>query len=35
MKICMIGQKTVPGSDGGIERVVEELSTRMVEDGHR
>ena len=30
----MIGQKTVPGSDGGIERVVEELSTRMVEDGH-
>lgn len=34
MKICMIGHKTVPSRDGGIEIVVEELASRMVEQGH-
>ena len=34
MKICMIGHKTVPSRDGGVEIVVEELSTRMVQEGH-
>ena len=34
MKICMIGHKTVPSRDGGVEIVVEELATRMVNDGH-
>ncbi len=34
MKICMIGHKTVPSRDGGIEIVVEELASRMVEKGH-
>ncbi len=34
MKICMIGHKTVPSRDGGIEIVVEELATKMVQEGH-
>lgn len=34
MKICMIGHKTVPSRDGGIEIVVEELASRMVAEGH-
>ena len=35
MKICMIGHKTVPQRGGGIELVVEELATRMVEKGNK
>lgn len=34
MKIAMIGHKTVPSRDGGVEIVVEELSSRMAEKGH-
>ena len=34
MKIAMIGQKRIPSREGGVEIVVEELSTRMVEKGH-
>lgn len=34
MKIAMIGHKRIPGREGGIEVVVEELSTRMVKLGH-
>lgn len=34
MKIAMIGQKGIPASYGGIERHVEEISTRLVERGH-
>lgn len=34
MKIAMIGHKRVPSREGGIEVVVEELSTRMVSLGH-
>ena len=34
MKIAMLGQKRIPSREGGIEIVVEELSTRMVEKGH-
>ena len=34
MKIAMFGHKRVPSREGGIEIVVEELSTRMVRDGH-
>ena len=34
MKICMIGHKTVPSRDGGVEIVVEELAKRMVKEGH-
>lgn len=34
MNICMIGHKTIPSRDGGIEVVVEELATRMVKKGH-
>lgn len=30
MKVAMIGQKRIPSREGGIEIVVEELSTRMV-----
>jgi len=35
MKIAMIGHKRIPGREGGIEVVVEELSTRMVKLGHQ
>lgn len=34
MKIAMVGHKRVPSREGGIEIVVEELSTRMVALGH-
>lgn len=34
MRILMIGHKYVPSRDGGIEIVVDELSTRMVRLGH-
>ena len=34
MKIAMFGHKRVPSREGGIEIVVEELSMRMVRDGH-
>lgn len=35
MKIAMIGHKRIPSREGGIEIVVEELSTRMVAMGHQ
>lgn len=35
MKIAMIGHKRIPGREGGIEVVVEEISTRMVALGHK
>ena len=34
MRIVMIGQKYVPSREGGVEIVVEELATRMAEQGH-
>lgn len=34
MKIAMLGQKGIPATYGGIERHVEELTTRLVERGH-
>lgn len=34
MKIGFIGHKRIPGREGGIEVVVEELSTRMADLGH-
>jgi glycosyltransferase involved in cell wall biosynthesis len=34
MKIAMIGHKRVPSREGGVEIVVEELSTRLVKLGH-
>ncbi len=34
MKIAMLGHKRIPSREGGIEIVVEELSTAMVEKGH-
>ena len=34
LKIAMLGHKRIPSREGGIEIVVEELSTRMVEVGH-
>lgn len=34
MKIAMIGHKRIPSREGGIEVVVEEISTRMVKQGH-
>ena len=35
MKIAMIGHKRIPSREGGVEIVVEELSTRMVRSGNR
>ena len=35
MKIAMLGHKRMPSREGGIEIVVEELSTRMVRMGHK
>ena len=35
MKIAMIGHKRVPSREGGVEVVVEELSTRFVKKGHQ
>lgn len=34
MRIAMLGQKRIPSREGGVEIVVEELSTRMVKKGH-
>jgi glycosyltransferase involved in cell wall biosynthesis len=34
MKIYFIGQKGIPGVSGGVEKHVEELSTRLVRSGH-
>ena len=34
LKIAMFGQKRVPSREGGVEIVVEELATRMVQRGH-
>ena len=34
LKIAMLGHKRIPSREGGIEVVVEELATRMVERGH-
>ena len=34
LQIAMFGHKRIPSREGGIEVVVEELSTRMVERGH-
>lgn len=34
MKIAMIGHKRIPSRSGGVEVVVEELSSRMVRKGH-
>lgn len=34
LKIAMLGHKRIPSREGGIEIVVEELSTRMVKAGH-
>lgn len=34
MKIAMIGHKRIPSREGGVEIVVEELSTRLVKLGH-
>lgn len=34
MKIAMIGHKRIPSREGGIEIVVEQLATRMVQAGH-
>lgn len=34
MRIAMLGHKRIPSREGGIEVVVEETSTRMVEMGH-
>ena len=33
MRIAMFGQKRIPSREGGVEVVVEELSTRMVKLG--
>lgn len=35
LNICMLGHKRIPSREGGIEIVVEELSTRMAALGHR
>lgn len=35
LNIAMLGQKRIPSREGGIEIVVEELSTRMVKQGHK
>lgn len=34
MKIAMIGHKRIPSREGGVEIVVEELSTRLAKKGH-
>ena len=35
MKIAMLGHKRIPSREGGVEVVVEELSTRLVKKGHQ
>lgn len=34
LNVCMLGHKRIPSREGGIEIVVEELATRMVDLGH-
>ena len=34
MKIAMIGHKRIPSREGGVEIVVEELATRLVQNGY-
>lgn len=34
MKIAMIGHKRIPSREGGVEIVVEEISTRLVKNGN-
>lgn len=34
LRIAMLGHKRIPSREGGVEIVVEELSTRMVKNGH-
>ena len=34
LRVAMIGHKRVPSREGGVEIVVEELSTRLAELGH-
>ena len=34
VNICMFGQKRIPSREGGVEVVVEELATRMAQQGH-
>jgi hypothetical protein len=34
MKIALLGHKRIPSREGGVEIVVEELATRMVNLGH-
>ena len=35
MKVAMIGHKRIPSREGGVEVVVEELSTRLIKDGYQ
>ena len=35
MKVAMIGHKRIPSREGGVEVVVEELSTRLVQKGYQ
>lgn len=35
LKVAMIGHKRIPSREGGVEIVVEELSTRLVAAGHK
>ena len=35
MKVAMIGHKRIPSREGGVEIVVEELSTRLVKDNYK
>lgn len=35
LKIAMIGHKRIPSREGGVEIVVEELTTRMIDLGHQ
>ena len=35
MYACMLGHRVIPYHNGGVEVVVEELSTRMVQLGHK
>ena len=35
MKIAMIGHKRIPSREGGVEIVVEELATRLVQEGNQ
>lgn len=35
LNIAMLGHKRIPSREGGIEVVVEELSIRMVQFGHK